>query len=87
MRGSMQITDKTTGATSYSGIRVVEKGKCVGFNPGQFQQANMMSATVTIECMYLLIEVDGKKLTEIDKWNGIYIVNGVDLMEAARKYC
>ena len=46
-----------------------------------------MDATVTIECMYLLIEVDGQKLTEIDKWNGIYIVNGVDLMEKARKYC
>lgn len=87
MRGSMQVEDKSSGATKYSGIRVVEKGKCVSFNPGQFKQADKMSASVVIECMYLLIEVDGQKLTEIDKWNGIYIVNGVDLLEAARKYC
>ena len=87
MRASQQITDRTTGQTTYRGIRVVEKGKCVSFNPGKIKQADKMDATVTIECMYLLIEVDGQKLTEIDKWNGIYIVNGKDLMEKARKYC
>ena len=87
MRGSLQTTDKTRGSSGFAGIRVVERVKCVSFNPGQFKQADKMNATVVIECMYLLIEVAGKKLTEIDKWNGIYIVNGVDLMEKARKYC
>lgn len=87
MRASLQVENKSTGATDYVGLRVVEKGKCISFNPGQMKQADRMSATVTIECMYILIEIDGKKLIEIDKWNGIYIVNGKDLMEKARKYC
>ncbi len=87
MRGSMQVTNNGTGATSYKGIRVAISGKCVSFNPGQFKQGEKMSASVTIECMKYLIEVDGQVLTDIDKWNGRYVVNGVDLLEAARKFC
>lgn len=87
MRGSIQVTDKGTGRTEYKGIRVAIKGKCTSFNPGQFKQGDKMNATVTIECMKLLIEVDGQALTDIDKWNSKYVVNGVDLLEKARKYC
>jgi P2 family phage contractile tail tube protein len=87
MRGSMQVTNIGTGATDYTGIRVAIKGKCTNFNPGQFKQGDKMSATVTIECMKYLVEVGGVVLMDIDKWNGKYIVNGVDLLEKARKYC
>lgn len=87
LRASQQITNKSTGQTAYRGIRVVERGKCVSFNPGKLKQGDKMDATAVIECMYFLLEIDGKKLTEIDKWNGVYIVNGKDLLEEARKYC
>lgn len=87
MRASQQMGDTSIGVTSYRGIRVVEKGKCVSFNPGKIKQADKMDATVVIECMYFLLEIDGQKLIEIDKWNGVYVVNGKDLLEQSRKYC
>ncbi len=87
LRGSMQVTDKSTGVSDYTGCRVVLRGRAVSFNPGQLRQAQAMNASVTIECMYFLFEVNDQALFEIDKWNGVYKVNGVDLMEKARKYC
>ena len=37
-------------------------------------------ATVTLELTYLMIEVDGQQLLEVDKINGVYKVNGVDML-------
>lgn len=87
IRGSLQVTDKSTGVSDYTGLRLVIKGRATGFNPGQIRQGQSMNASVTIECMYVLYEVGGKNMFELDKWNGIYKVNGVDLMEKARQYC
>ena len=39
-----------------------------------------MEASVTIELTYILIEVDGETMVEIDKINPKYIVNGVDML-------
>lgn len=87
IRGSLQVTDKGTGVSDYCGMRLVVRGRALSFNPGQLKQGEAMNASVVIECMYLLYEVDSKTLVELDKWNGIYKVNGKDLMEKARKYC
>ena len=43
-----------------------------------------MEAEVTLELTYILIENDGKKLVEIDKLNGVYIVNGQDMLAEVR---
>ena len=39
-----------------------------------------MDAEVTLELTYILIEVDGKSLLEIDKLNSVYKVNGEDML-------
>ena len=46
-----------------------------------------MDAKVSIEAIYILYEIDGVKLIEIDKLNNIYRIEGVDLMEKLRKLC
>ena len=43
-----------------------------------------MEATVTLELTYLMVEVDGKQLVEIDKLNGVYKVNGKDMLAAIK---
>lgn len=87
LRGSIQVTDKQTGVSDYTGCRIVIKGRAVSFNPGQMRQAQTMNASVTIECMYLLFEVNGQEIFMIDKYNGKYNVNGVDVMEKSRRFC
>ncbi len=50
------------------------------FNPGKVEKGEAMEATVTLELTYLMIEVDGQQLLEVDKLNGIYKVNGTDML-------
>ena len=44
------------------------------------EKGEAMEATVTLELTYLMIEVDGRQLLEVDKLNGIYKVNGTDML-------
>ena len=43
-----------------------------------------MEAAVTIELTYIMIEVDGEQLIEIDKLNGVYKRRGVDMLANIR---
>lgn len=87
IRGAIQSTDKSTGVTGMCGFRYVLGGKCVGVKPGSAQKANPMNSSATIEATYILIEIDGEKIIEIDKLNNICIIDGVDLLEEVRRYC
>ena len=50
------------------------------FKPGKLKRAEGMEATVTMELTYIMIEVDGVTMLEIDKLNQKYIVNGKDML-------
>lgn len=85
-RASAQSTVKATGALDYKGMRVVERGRLKGFTPGTLEMGKQMNATVTLELLYILVEVDGKTMLEYDKLNSVFIVNEKDLLEKVRKY-
>ena len=65
----------------------VFRGRPVSFKPGTMKQGQKMGASVTLELVYVLIEINGKVELELDKLNDKYIVNGVDILEEVRKYC
>ena len=44
-----------------------------------------MDAAVTVEVVYIMIELDGKQRVELDKLNNVYKVNGVDLLAKNQK--
>lgn len=85
-RASAQSTVKATGAVDYKGMRVVERGRLKSFTPGKFENGKQMDASVTLELLYILIEVDGKTKLEYDKLNSVFVVNGKDLLEKVRKF-
>lgn len=85
-RASAQSTVKATGAIDYKGMRVVERGRLKSFTPGKLEQGKQMEATVTLELLYLLVEVDGATMLEYDKLNSVFVVNGVDLLEKVRSF-
>lgn len=78
-RASQQVYDKT-GGYNFKGLRVVEKGRVKKFKPGKIEKGEGMEAEVTLELTYILIEVDGESVLEIDKLNGVYKVNGEDML-------
>lgn len=84
LRGAIQSTNLTTGTTEFRGMRVVVRGKMASFAPGNVQNGEQMGSSVSLNLTYILIEVDGEKKIELDKLNGVYIVNGQDLLQAIR---
>lgn len=79
IRAAMQVYDKT-GGYDFKGLRVVERGRVKKFNPGKVEKSEGMDASVVIELTYFMVEVDGIKMIEIDKLNGVYIVNDQDML-------
>ena len=67
-------------------MRIVERGRLKGFTPGNYEQGKQMGSSVTLELLYILIEVDGTKKLEYDKLNSVFIVNEKDLLEKVRAY-
>lgn len=84
IRAAQQVYDKDGGYV-FKGLRVVERGRVKSFKPGKVEKGESMDASVTLELTYLLIEVDGVKVTEIDKLNGVYIVNGEDILAGVKE--
>lgn len=78
-RAAQQVYDKTGGYV-FKGLRIVEQGRVKKFKPGKLKRAEGMEATITMELTYILVEVDGTVMLEIDKLNQKYIVNGQDML-------
>ena len=85
-RASEQHTVKSTGALDYKGMRIVERGRLKNFAPGTLELGKQMGASVTLELLYILIEIDGKTKLEYDKLNSVFVVNGKDLLEKVRAF-
>lgn len=85
-RASAQSTVKSTGAIDYKSMRVVERGRLKSFTPGKLELGKQMDASVTLELLYILVEIDGVTKLEYDKLNSVFVVNGKDLLEKVRAY-
>ena len=79
IRAAQQAVDKNLGY-AYKGLRIVEVGRVKAFTPGKIKPGEGMDAKVKLELTYLMIENDGQQIIEIDKLNGIYRVNGEDML-------
>lgn len=86
LRGAQQYTVQSTGAVDEMGMRVVFRGRCKKLTPGTVKQGGQMESSITLELTYILIEVDGKKKVELDKLNGVFKLNGIDMLAKVRKY-
>lgn len=87
IRGAIQCTDKGTGVSEMVGFRYVCGGRCTSFNPGTAQPGQPMNGSATINATYILIEVGGEKIVEIDKLNNVCRIDGEDLLDQVRRLC
>lgn len=85
LRAAQQVAGKD-GTTKFVGLRIVERGFVKKIAAGKVVRGEPMESTVTAELSYILIENNGRKLLEIDKLNGVHIVNGIDQMAGIRKH-
>ena len=83
-RAAQQVYDKS-GGYAFKGLRVVEMGRVKKFKPGKLEKGESMEATVTLELSCIMIEVNGNQILEVDKLNGVYKVNGVDMLASIKR--
>jgi len=88
LRSSVQQRNRETGGTlSTQAMRIVFGGHPTGANLGSVKKGEMMNASITMELTYILIEIGGVTMFELDKLNSIYVVDGKDLLAEIRKQC
>lgn len=87
IRGGQQVTNLETHEIEYKQMRVVVRGRNKGMKLGKIKSGEAMDCSVTLELTYILIEVDGKTMLELDKFNSIYIIDGEDQLEEIRRMC
>lgn len=78
IRGAQEFIDKETGKKEMVGRVITIKGMTKAVNFGTLTVGGYGNPSITKEVTYYKDEVDGETITEIDKINYKYIVNGVD---------
>lgn len=71
----------------FRGIRAVFRGRPKTLTPGSIKKGSGTSTTLAIEWTYYLLELDGKKMVEIDKLNSVFKINGIDILARSKSLC
>lgn len=87
LRGALQLADSSTGKIDFMPISIAVRGVVKEFKPGTVKAGAKMGSSVTLELSYYKIEIDGKTMYEIDKFNSVFVVNGHDVLEKVRNMC
>ncbi|WP_022850658.1 phage major tail tube protein [Limisalsivibrio acetivorans] len=84
LRGSIQDFDKATGEYRHVPYKVYVKGQPKKLEGGKFEPGASMDVPQEFEVIYVKKELDGVETLELDKYNYIYRVNGVDYLADIR---
>lgn len=84
LRGSVQVTDSALGTLTTVAVRVNVRGQVKGLEPGKFEPGKPMDTSAEIEVAYLKIWIAGVEMVELDKFNMVFKVNGVDYLASVR---
>lgn len=87
LRGSVQIEDTVTGNSANVPMVISVKGKVKNFDPGTVKIADAMNGSMDIELTYISITVNSDVIVKLDKINGVYQLNGEDMLKDVLKNC
>lgn len=87
LNGAIQGTDAGTGAVGFVPVSISVRGVMKKFTPGTMKAGAKMSSSVTLGLSYYKIVLDGKIMMEIDRLNGVFVINGKDILEKVRNMC
>lgn len=86
IRGAEQTTN-SEGDIEFRGVRVVIRGRCKKFAPGKMKAGNPMDTSITLSILYILIELEGEPVLELDKMNEVFKINGNDILAKVKELC
>jgi len=82
--GNQQIFDPSEGYIDQS-VKVSIRGVPKTTELGKFEVGAVTGSANELEVTYIKIEIGGKRILEIDKFNFIAFIDGEDVFEVARK--
>lgn len=85
IRASVQIADPTSAKIVTEAWRVECAGRTLSHTLGKLEPGKVMGAECDLEIDTIRISRDGVDLIELDKFNSIYKVNGVDYLAQVRR--
>ena len=85
--GGVQQRDSQTGDVDWWPALSVMRGENKTLSLGKFKQAAGTGSSIKLELTYILIEINGVKEIELDKFNFVYTVHGVDVLKKLRSMC
>lgn len=83
-RGSMQVLNTATQTNDFEGLVVTTKGKVKSFELGSLKKGGKGEPKVVREITYCKIQIGGTTVLELDKYNLIWKLNGVDRLQKVR---
>ncbi|MGN7760456.1 phage major tail tube protein [Paenibacillus sp. 22594] len=84
-RGAQQVYDSASSEYKIAPVRVSVRGIPVTTTLGSLETNADTGSSIELECTYLMVMVDEIKQIEIDKYNYIAYIDGVDYLAAYRK--
>ena len=78
LRGAQDAYDSSTGDVKQQKVKCVITGRPKELSLGKLDISASTGTANKFEVMYIKISVDGETLLEYDKYNFIYVVDGVD---------
>mgnify|MGYP003600067545 CR=1 FL=1 len=84
LRASHQNVNKATGEAQLVGLKIDLRGKVKEFKPGTVKTGDKTDAEITFTCQVYKVHMDGVEMINIDKFNRISSVNGIDAMAVIR---
>lgn len=85
LRGAIQVQDPGLGAITTQAMVMDCRGQVKTYNPGKMEPGKVMGAELDLECARIAISLDGVPYIEIDKFNMVYKVAGVDYLAKIRR--
>lgn len=87
LNGALQGSDTGTGSVGYQNISITVRGLLKKFAPGTMKSGAKMGSSVTLGLSYYKVVLNGKTMIEIDRFNGVYTINGKDVLREVRDMC
>ena len=86
IRGSAQSTN-SEGDIVFHSVRVVVRGRMSKFELGKLKAGSGMEVKITLTLLYILIELDGEPMVELDKLNEVFKIRGKDMLAEIKEMC
>lgn len=84
LRAAVQTVLTDSGQVVENGMRIIFRGRCKKVSMGKAKQGEGMDSSVTLELTYYKVEAGKKTAIELDKLNGVFKLNGIDLLAPIR---